>query len=60
LELARERGMERVELHVFAENVRARRLYESLGFVVEGTCPRRDKVDGQYRDDIMMALVLDT
>ena len=54
---ARERGIERVELHVFADNVRARHLYESLGFVVEGIHPRRAKIDGQYRDDVAMALV---
>jgi RimJ/RimL family protein N-acetyltransferase len=54
---ARERGIERVELHVFADNVRARHLYESLGFVVEGIHSRRAKIDGQYRDDVAMALV---
>jgi len=50
-------GIERVELHVFADNGRARRLYEASGFVVEGTHPRRLKIDGRYRDDIMMAQV---
>jgi RimJ/RimL family protein N-acetyltransferase len=54
---ARGRGIERVELHVFSDNVRARHLYESLGFVVEGIHPRRAKIDGQYRDDVAMALV---
>ena len=54
---ARGRGIERVELHVFADNMRARHLYEGLGFVVEGIHPRRAKIDGQYRDDVAMALV---
>jgi RimJ/RimL family protein N-acetyltransferase len=54
---ARGRGIERVELHVFSDNVRARHLYESLGFIVEGIHPRRIKIDGQYRDDVAMALV---
>jgi RimJ/RimL family protein N-acetyltransferase len=53
---ARGRGIERVELHVFLENLRARRLYESVGFIVEGIHPRRAKIGGQYRDDVAMAL----
>jgi RimJ/RimL family protein N-acetyltransferase len=56
LERARLCGLERVELHVFAENRRARRLYDSFGFVVEGISPRRAKIDGRYLDDVMMAL----
>lgn len=58
LEQARACGLERVELHVFSANVRARRLYESLGFAVEGVMPRRVKIDGQYQDEIMMAVTL--
>jgi RimJ/RimL family protein N-acetyltransferase len=54
---ARGRGIERVELQVFSDNVRARHLYESLGFIVEGIHPRRAKIDGQYRDLVAMALV---
>jgi RimJ/RimL family protein N-acetyltransferase len=57
LERARGRGIERVELHVFSDNVRARHLYESVGFIVEGIHPRRVKIDGTYRDDIAMALM---
>jgi RimJ/RimL family protein N-acetyltransferase len=52
---ARGRGIERVELHVFSDNVRARHLYESVGFIVEGVHPRRAKIDGRYRDDVAMA-----
>jgi RimJ/RimL family protein N-acetyltransferase len=48
-------GLERVELAVFAGNERARRLYERMGFVVEGVQPRRAKIDGRYRDEILMA-----
>lgn len=33
---AREHGVERLELGVFASNERARRLYERLGYEVEG------------------------
>jgi RimJ/RimL family protein N-acetyltransferase len=54
---ARGRGIERVELQVFSDNVRARHLYDSVGFIVEGIHPRRAKIDGQYRDLVAMALV---
>jgi putative acetyltransferase len=46
----------RIELYVRADNERARRLYASLGFVVEGV--RRDFVrlpDGTFVDDLVMA-----
>ena len=51
-------GLERVELGVFADNERARRLYARMGFVVEGLRPRRAKIDGRYRDEVLMARTL--
>lgn len=39
LDQAREAGAARVELHVLALNLPARRLYESLGFAVAGESP---------------------
>lgn len=54
---ARERGMERIELEVFASNTRAIRLYESAGFVHEGVKRRARKLDGEYDDNVMMALL---
>ena len=55
---ARARGARRLTLHVLAPNAAARRLYESVGFVVEGV--QRDEffVDGRYVDDVLMALDL--
>lgn len=50
----------RIELGVLADNTRARHLYESLGFEVEGI--RKCFVlnsEGQYCDDCLMALLLD-
>ena len=44
LEQTRAFGLERVELHVYSANIRARRLYESLGF----SCTGHRK--GYYRD----------
>ena len=38
-----------------AENVAALRLYESLGYEVEGRLTREIKIDGRYIDLILMA-----
>lgn len=56
---ARQTGvLARIELHVFARNEGAIRLYESYGFVLEGR--RRNAVirDGESLDDLIMALLL--
>jgi RimJ/RimL family protein N-acetyltransferase len=55
---ARRFGLERIELVVYASNDRARRLYESVGFVAEGVRRRHRKLDGAYEDSILMALLL--
>lgn len=55
LEASRTCGLEQVELAVFADNERAQRLYAKMGFVVEGVQSRRAKIDGRYRDEILMA-----
>jgi ribosomal protein S18 acetylase RimI-like enzyme len=54
---AREVGIERVELEVFASNVRAVALYRSLGFAIEGVKVRARKLDGVYDDIVLMALL---
>lgn len=56
LEKAIKQGLERIELEVFASNEPAIRLYEKLGFVVEGTKKQARKLDGVYDDIICMAL----
>lgn len=50
-------GLHRIELGVFAFNPRAIRVYEKVGFVREGV--RRDafRFDGEYVDDIVMAIL---
>ena len=50
-------GIERVELEVFASNVRAIALYRDLGFVTEGVKLRARKLDGEYDDIVLMALL---
>lgn len=54
---ARAAGMERIELEVFASNDRAIALYKSLGFVVEGVKKQSRKLDGEYDDNVCMALL---
>jgi len=57
LDHARQRGLERVELEVFASNAVAIRLYEQVGFVIEGTKRKVRKIDGVYEDVVCMALL---
>jgi ribosomal protein S18 acetylase RimI-like enzyme len=51
-----EQGLERIELEVFASNIPAIKLYEKLGFVVEGIRKKARKLDGAYDDILDMAL----
>ena len=46
-----------MELEVFASNKRAIAFYEAAGFVIEGIKTRARKLDGQYDDNVFMALV---
>ena len=55
---AREMGLEKIELGVYATNEPAIRLYRAMGFVDEGVRRRSRLVDGMYDDVLMMALWL--
>jgi ribosomal protein S18 acetylase RimI-like enzyme len=55
---AKEKGLERIELEVFASNQPAIRLYEKVGFVVEGVKKKARKLDGIYDDILDMALFI--
>lgn len=57
---AREMGLERIELEVFASNTAAIRLYEKAGFVIEGVKKKGRKLDGEYDDLVVMALFIST
>ncbi|MBB3409724.1 ribosomal protein S18 acetylase RimI-like enzyme [Rhizobium sp. BK316] len=57
IEAAREAGMIRIELGVHADNARAIRLYESVGFVREGVSRDAFCVDGHYTGVINMAMI---
>lgn len=47
----------RIELEVYADNERAIKLYESLGFVVEGRKRMNAFRDGQYVDSLVMGRI---
>ena len=50
-------GLHRIGLDVFAFNPRARRVYEKVGFVVEGVKRDAFRFDGEYVDEIWMAIL---
>jgi ribosomal protein S18 acetylase RimI-like enzyme len=56
---AQARDVVRVGLHVRADNARAIRLYERLGFRHEGRLRRNIRIDGIDYDSLMMAILLD-
>lgn len=59
LDEARRRGARRVTLRVLAPNEPARRLYASMGFVVEGVLVGEFVLGGVEVDDVLMARRLD-
>ena len=51
--------LERIELHVYAENERGRRAYEKAGFVHEGTLRHAHFARGQHQDVHVMSQLRD-
>lgn len=50
-------NLNRVQLQVYARNVRAQRAYAKAGFAVEGVQRQADYYAGQYDDVILMAIL---
>ncbi|MEV0633441.1 GNAT family protein [Streptomyces sp. NPDC050619] len=50
-------GLHRVQLEVYGDNHRARRVYEKVGFVVEGVRREAALRDGEWTDDVLMAVL---
>ncbi len=50
-------NLQRIELTVFETNPRARRAYEKVGFVVEGTRRRSEFAGGRHVDSYLMGLL---
>ncbi|MGY1762638.1 GNAT family N-acetyltransferase [Geodermatophilus sp. SYSU D00779] len=59
VEEARRRGARRLTLNVLATNPGARALYADCGFVVEGVRRGEFLLEGQYVDDVFMAVSLE-
>lgn len=50
-------NLQRIELTVFETNPRARRAYEKVGFVLEGTRRRSEFVQGRHVDSDLMSVL---
>jgi RimJ/RimL family protein N-acetyltransferase len=50
-------NLQRIELNVFEPNARAKRAYEKVGFVLEGTRRRSEFMDGHHVDSYLMGLL---
>ena len=59
LSIAKARGLERVELDVYASNVSAVKLYEKFNFQIEGWRRKARKLDEAYDDIIVMAILIE-
>jgi len=59
IDAARGLGLSRIELTVREDNANAIALYKSIGFVAEGVQRNAFKVDGQYQNLVMMALLFE-
>ena len=56
IQRAKEKGLERIEIEVYASNVSAIKFYEHTGFVTEGVKRKARKIDGGYDDIVEMVL----
>ncbi len=54
---AKAKGLERIELEVYSTNTVAIHLYEQMGFELEGRKRKIRKLDGEYYDNLLMALL---
>ncbi|MFJ5263757.1 GNAT family N-acetyltransferase [Streptomyces sp. NPDC088387] len=52
-----ELGLHRISLEVYGDNPRARRVYEKVGFVVEGVRREASLRDGVWVDEVLMGVL---
>jgi ribosomal protein S18 acetylase RimI-like enzyme len=57
---AREKGFEKVCLSTFNTNLNAIRLYEKHKFQIIGVRKRQFKMEGEYKDEVLMDLILNS
>ncbi|MEU2926109.1 GNAT family protein [Streptomyces sp. NPDC007251] len=50
-------GLHRIQLEVYADNARALRVYEKVGFVVEGVRREVQRRDGAWADEVIMSIL---
>lgn len=50
-------GLHRVQLELYGDNERARRVYEKVGFVVEGVRREAALWNGVWVDEVLMAIL---
>ncbi|MEW2115141.1 GNAT family protein [Streptomyces sp. NPDC005474] len=50
-------GLHRIELQAYAHNQRALRVYEKVGFVVEGVRRQVQLREGEWADEVLMAIL---
>ncbi|WP_037678613.1 GNAT family N-acetyltransferase [Streptomyces griseus] len=50
-------GLHRIQLALYGDNSRARRVYEKVGFVVEGVRREAAYREGEWVDEVLMALL---
>ncbi|MEV6181545.1 GNAT family protein [Streptomyces sp. NPDC052015] len=50
-------GLHRIQLELYGDNARARRVYEKVGFVVEGVRREAALRNGVWVDEVLMALL---
>ncbi|RFC71036.1 GNAT family protein [Streptomyces sp. AcE210] len=50
-------GLHRIQLDVYSHNHRARRVYEKVGFVEEGTRRQSQLRDGAWLDEVVMSIL---
>lgn len=53
----RDQNLHRIQLHAFADNIPAIRLYAGAGFREEGRLRQAAFIDGQYKDILVMGLL---
>ena len=56
MELSMPLGAREFQLRVFTENVPAIKLYQKLGFEIEGHFKKQNLIKGEFKDDFTMAL----
>ncbi len=59
LDKAKSQGITRIELWVFEDNKKAFELYKRMGFEVEGLKRNAIKIDGVYKNEHIMAMLIE-